>query len=237
MPPNNSKIEFNPSAMVLYIDNDLLIINKPSGLLSIQDGYDPNLPHLLTVLEPEFGKLWVIHRLDKETSGIVILGRNSETHRSFNRLFQTRDIIKIYKCLVIGSPSWNCFQANFPLFVNADRLHRTLVNPQKGKPALTSFSIIERLTELSLLECQLFTGYTHQIRAHLFHLGYPILGDTLYCLAKDRKIAAENYGFNRIALHASSVSFSHPKNKQELIIAAPYPPDLNLLINQLRLKP
>jgi len=237
MPTNNSKIELNPSAMVLYIDNDLLIINKPSGLLSIQDGYDPNLPHLLTVLEPEFGKLWVIHRLDKETSGIVILGRNAETHRYFNQLFQTRDITKIYKCLVIGSPSWNNFQANFPLFVNADRLHRTLVNQQKGKPALTSFSVIERFTELSLLECQLFTGYTHQIRAHLFHLGYPIIGDSLYCARKDRKLASNEYGINHIALHASLVKFTHPKSNRELEITAPNPHDFDLLINQLRSNP
>lgn len=237
MPSNQKTSDFKSSEMVLYIDEDLLIINKPSGLLSIQDGYDRNLPHLLTILEPEFGKLWVIHRLDKETSGVVILGRNAETHRYFNQLFQSREIIKIYHCLIIGSPSWNNYQANYPLLVNADRLHRTLVNPLKGKPALTSLSVLERLDELTLLECQLFTGYTHQIRAHLFYLGYPILGDSLYCPSKDRKKASTNYGLNRIALHAFLISFAHPTMNKELTVTAPYPTDLDLLIKHLRSEP
>ena len=79
---------------ILYIDQWLLIVNKPAGLLSIQDGYDPSLPHVRTILEPEFGRCWIVHRLDKETSGVFLLSRSAEVHRKLNMLFETRNIKK-----------------------------------------------------------------------------------------------------------------------------------------------
>ena len=89
--------EFNfapPQSMILYLDADLIVINKPSGLLSIRDGYNENLPHLATYLEKTVGKIWIIHRLDKDTSGVMLLARNPETHRFFNAQFRTRNVQK-----------------------------------------------------------------------------------------------------------------------------------------------
>lgn len=226
--PLNDNLD--PQSMLLYSDADLLVINKPAGLLSIQDGYDRSLPHLATIMEPVFGKVWTVHRLDKDTSGVMLLGRNADTHRYFNELFKSRTIEKTYHCLVLGHPIWEEKLVNLPLAVNADRLHRTRVDEIRGKPAKTGIEVLKRYDSYTLLACQLFTGYTHQIRAHLFHLELPILGDSLYCQRSQRQIALKCFGLARLALHAYSISFDRPHGGQYLTFMAPYPPDFAALL-------
>lgn len=218
---------FDPVSMIIFSDPDLLVINKPAGLLSIQDGYDRSLPHLATILESIYGKVWIIHRLDKDTSGILLLGRNAETHRYFNEKFKDRSINKTYHAFVLGHPDWNEKMIDLPLKTNADRLHRTRVNISQGKPAVTGFKVINRYPDHTLLECQLYTGYTHQIRAHLFELDLPILGDMLYCQKFQRELLRSKFNFDRIALHAFSIGFEHPKIHQYLVFQAPYPLEFN----------
>lgn len=221
---------YDPKDMILYHDADLAVVNKPAGLLSIQDGYDLTLPHLATVLEPLLGKVWIIHRLDKDTSGVLVLGRNADAHRYFNIKFQDRSVQKIYHAFVLGQPEWDGKLVELPLKVNADRLHRTRVNEVDGKPAMTGFQVLKRFTEYALLECELLTGYTHQIRAHLFALNLPILGDTLYCQKDQRKLVKANFNFDRLALHAYSISFIHPKTKQRMQFQAAYPTEFEALL-------
>lgn len=92
---------------VLFQDNFLLAINKPPGLLSLPDGYDPNLPHLRSLLEPQYGPLWVLHRLDRDTSGVILLARDTQTHRAMNGQFEKHQVVKTYHALVQGSPEWH----------------------------------------------------------------------------------------------------------------------------------
>jgi len=226
---STSTTAFDPQSMLLYIDSDLIVINKQAGLLSIQDGYDLSLPHLATVFKPKYGKVWIIHRLDKETSGIMLLGRNAQTHRALNEQFKNRTIEKIYHCLVIDNPPWNSKLINLPLLKNADRLHRTRVNNKMGKPAMTVFKVLKRFERYALLECQIFTGYTHQIRAHLFHMQMQILGDTLYCSSEQRNMGRDIFGLTRLGLHAYSIAFQHPHDDQRMQLTAPYPHDFKSL--------
>jgi tRNA pseudouridine32 synthase / 23S rRNA pseudouridine746 synthase len=229
-----------PAEIVLYQDPAILVVNKPPGLLSLQDGYDRTLPHLTTVLAPEYGPLLIVHRLDRDTSGILILARTIVAHRSLNVQFQKRSVEKIYHTLVFGVPSWHEISANFPLRKNGDRKHRTVIDFKLGKKASTDFLLLEKFTQHSLIEARPHTGYTHQIRAHLAHLGFPVLADALYGSAESANqgpapdLLASPVPIQRLALHACSITFTHPTRLDRVTFSAPYPTDFSNAILTLR---
>jgi len=165
---------------MVYQDDDILVVNKPAGLLTLSDGYDPAQPYLKKYLEGKFGPIWVVHRLDKLTAGLIVLARDSETHRYLSIQFEKRLVEKKYYCYVVGCPDWQTRVNDTPLKVNADKKHRTLPDCEKGKPSKTSFRVIRELSFVSFVEAIPHTGYTHQIRSHLYSMGFPIFGDELY---------------------------------------------------------
>jgi len=191
----------------IYSDDDILVINKPSGVLSIADGYNADIPHLRSLLEPDFGRLWMVHRLDKESSGVMVLARNAQAHKSLNQQFKERLVEKIYHALVFPCPKWQSQVIDLPLSINTGRKHLTRVDFEKGKPAYSHFKVLNISSSCCLLECAITTGYRHQIRAHLYQLGIGILGDPLYCPPQNHWKA---HSFARMMLHASRISFSHP---------------------------
>lgn len=194
---------------IVFADDSLVVINKPAGLRSVPDGYDPSLPHLRGVLEPYLGRLWMVHRLDKDTSGLMVLARDADSHRELNRQFREHEPVKHYIARVAPLPSWDEISLDAPLRVNADRGHRTHVDFAMGKPARTDFWVLRRGLAWAELDCRLFSGVTHQIRAHLYHLGLGILGDPLYQPPQFK--AASKPDVDRMMLHASELSFTHPK--------------------------
>jgi len=203
---------------VLFTDESLVVINKPAGLRSVPDGYDPSLPYIRSVLEPFLGKLWMVHRLDKETSGLMVLARDADAHRELNRQFRQHEPIKHYLAQVAPQPLWNEIIIEAPLKVNADRAHRTRVDFETGKPARTDFLVRRREENWAELDCTLHTGITHQIRAHLYHLGLGILGDSLYQPPQFKAVSKPEA--NRMMLHASELTFSHPKTGAVLQFSA-----------------
>ncbi len=219
-----------PLLPILYHDAALLVINKPAGLLSIPDGYDPDLPHLRSLLEPELGPLWIVHRLDKDTSGALVVARDAEAHRVLNRLFREHRIQKTYHGLVAPAPEWQTKTVDIPLQINADRKHRTRANPSEGKPAWSSFSVLKRFSQAALLEITIRTGITHQVRAHLRSLGLALLGDTLY----QAGLAAPTPEAGRTMLHARELVFPHPHTGKSLTVTAPYPDDFREAYTDLR---
>jgi RluA family pseudouridine synthase len=216
---------------ILYSDRWLVVINKPAGLLSIQDGYNLDAPHVRSLLEPDFGRCWIVHRLDKETSGVLLLARTKEVHRSISILFEERKISKEYRAIANGKPPAGEFEINLPLLVNGDRRHRTIVDLEKGKPALTMVEVISSNRDLSFLSIKTRTGYTHQIRCHLAYMGFPLLGDTLYTPKVAIPQPEEKTSIKRVALHSNNVKFVHPYTNQEVTFIAPYPPDLSALLD------
>lgn len=207
---------------LIYQDDFLLVVNKPSGLRTIPDGYNPDLPHLSGILTRQFGQLWTVHRLDKETSGILLFARNPDVHRHLNLQFDRREISKIYHAITAGSPLWQKMEIDLPLRVNGDRKHRTIIDQKQGKPATSTVEVLARYLQSSLLYIQPKSGYTHQIRAHLAAVGFPILFDPLYNPTPNSPFTGD---FGRLALHALQVKFIHPKTGNTSIFEAPYPQD------------
>lgn len=234
--------------MVLWADESLLAINKPAGLPTLPDGYNPSAPHVRSLLEPEYGRLWIVHRLDKDTSGVLALARSAQAHRSLNTQFAAHQAHKVYHALVVGNPPWEGTSAEMPLRPDGDRRHRTVVDPERGKPALTELRLLEHFGVYSLVEAVPRTGRTHQIRAHLAALGFPLAGDMLYGESQGifpNEInpnyhagkAGECALIQRPALHAWSLEVHHPLRDETLRFEAPHPKDFAAALRQLRKHP
>ncbi len=220
----------NFSIETIYGDEHILAVNKPAGLPTLRDGYIKDAPYLIELLEQQFDRLWIVHRLDKDTSGVVLFARSAEAHKALNVAFETRQVAKIYHAIVMGVPEWEELTIELPLLADGDRKHRTIVDRIEGKYALTRCRVLEKFAQHSLIEAKPETGRTHQIRSHLLAQGFPILGDPLYGRARsiDRGL------IDRSALHARSIAFQHPINQRSILIEAKYPIDFDRTLNQLR---
>ena len=230
---------------ILHEDADILIVNKPSGMASVPEGYSSDQPDLVAMLEPGFGRVWVVHRLDKETSGAIVFARNEETHRNLSMQFEQRDVNKVYHALVVGQPDWTERKVLVPLVIDGDRHHRTLPDPDKGKPAVTQFNLLQRIRKYALLEARPETGRTHQIRAHAKFMALPIVCDTLYGDGEPIYLSTFKKGYRakgdreeralieRLALHAFQLEIVHPSTGERVQFEAPYPKDLRATISQL----
>jgi len=214
---------------LLWQDEDLLVIDKPAGLPTLPDGYNPDQPHVKSLLEPVYGPLWIVHRLDRGTSGVLLLARNPAAHRSLNAQFEASSVEKVYHALVVGYPTWEQHTTHAPLRVNGDRQHRTVIDPRRGKRASTGLRVLERFDAYTLFEARPASGRTHQIRAHLAALGFPIAADALYGGGeRERPLLA------RMGLHAYSLRCDHPASGERLSFSAPYPEDLEEVLRKLR---
>jgi RluA family pseudouridine synthase len=211
---------------ILYSDDAIIILDKPAGLSVLPDGWEKDSSYLVKLLEEQFGNastssargIFIVHRLDKTTSGVMVFARSAEAHRSLNIQFEKHEARKIYHAIMEGNPKWDEKIAKFPLRVNVGHKHRTMVDDKNGKPSETRFKVIKRYPDHTLLEAELMTGRTHQIRVHAYALGHPLLGDILYSASETNLIA-------RPALHAHSLAFNHPTSNERLTFTAPYPPD------------
>ncbi len=212
---------------ILDCDDALLVLHKPAGLLSIPDGYDPRKPYLQSILEPQYGRLWIVHRLDKDTSGVIVLARTAAAHRALNAQFSQNQVEKSYLAIVTGEPTWDEKVVDAPLRSSVGRRKRTVVDPLRGKAALTVFRLLARFPAHALIEAYPKTGRTHQIRAHLYSLGYPVLADPLYGEGTPSK------HIQRLALHAQSLRLRHPLSGTWITFTAPIPADMVTVLKTL----
>ena len=219
---------------ILHIDDHIIVINKPAGLPVLPDGWEKDAPYLVKILEEEFGKIFIVHRLDKITSGVMVFARDAETHRSLNIQFEKHEAQKVYHAIVEGNPKWNEKITKFPLHANVGHKHRTIVDDKHGKPSETRFRILKRYPEsdlyepAALVEALPMTGRTHQIRVHAAALRHPLLGDVLYG-------ATETSLTLRPALHAYSLTFTHPATNERVTFKAEHPTDFATTLKLLDL--
>jgi tRNA pseudouridine32 synthase/23S rRNA pseudouridine746 synthase len=218
----------------IWEDEQILVINKPSGLLTIPDGYHDELTSLSWILIAIYNKIWVVHRLDKETSGVILFAKSALAHRNLSLQFQNRAVEKVYHGIVYGYFEWNSINIQVPLRVNGDRKHRTIPDEVNGKPASTDFNVIDRKNEFSLIDARPHTGYRHQIRSHLASAGCTLLCDNLY-RAPQQELRDFSTIINHLALHACSITFQHPQTQERVTFQAAYPHEFQSAINLLDL--
>lgn len=212
---------------IVYSDPHILIVNKPAELSVLPEGWDKTAPYLVQMLEKQFEKVWVVHRIDKVTSGIIVFALSAEAHRSLNIQFEKHEVEKTYHALLNGAPKWEEKLTKFPLRVNVGHKHRTVVDDRNGARSETRFKILERWQASALVEAQPMTGRTHQIRVHAYALGHPLLGDILYS-------APETDVITRPALHAFSLTLTHPETGKRLTFQADYPSDFLAAVGLLQ---
>ena len=237
---------------LIYADDDMIAVNKAAGLLVAADRWDIEAPRLDLLIQKELPqiaplcqKLYAVHRIDKDTSGILLYALNAEAHRALNTAFQEREIKKTYRLLIHGRVSEEQFTVDLPLRADGDALHRTVVDKRRGKEAITHFTALETFRQFSLLEARPVTGRTHQIRAHLAAAGYPIVCDSLYGSGKPVLLSelkqrwrgdvyAEQPLIRRLALHAYQLEGIHPRTSESFSFTAEYAKDFKSTVHQLQ---
>ena len=229
---------------VVYVDDDIAVLNKRSGILTAADRYDETAPRLDTAAEKEFGRLFAVHRIDRDTSGIIVYARTARAHKNLCEQFANRTVDKTYHCIVYGHPLWNRLDVNLPLLADGDLRHRTVVNRKAGKPSFTAFRLLGYCGQYAWLSASPQTGRTHQIRAHLAANKLSIVCDPLYggnqkpILLSEIKRRWHGDEFeerpllSRLALHAYRISLLHPVSGNAITLTAPYPRDMEAVRKQ-----
>ncbi|MBS1645273.1 MAG: RNA pseudouridine synthase [Bacteroidetes bacterium] len=230
----------------IYEDDHLVIVNKPANLLSIADRFDSNQASVRSLIQAELKlPIFVVHRLDKETSGLIAFAKHESSHRYLSQLFERHEIEKLYAGLVLGRVNTEAARIELPIAEHPFVKGKMIVSKQ-GKLSVTDYRVVESWPLYSLMQWQIHTGRTHQIRVHMAASGHPIVCDTLYGDGKAFLLSSVKPKFklskteeqerpllNRLALHAYRLQFEGPDGK--LILAeAPIPKDLSACIAQLR---
>jgi 23S rRNA pseudouridine1911/1915/1917 synthase len=227
--PELEKVEAQPEQItldVIFEDDDLLVLNKPAGIV-MHPGAGHQAHTLVNALLAHCQNLsgiggkerpGIVHRLDKETSGALVVAKNDATHRDLSSQFAARTMTKIYLALVAGILRKTSGIIDKAIARHPVHRQRMSIARRQGRSAKTEYRVLRSGEEISLVECILHSGRTHQIRVHLHHLGHPVLGDKLY----GGKRAGD---FSRQMLHAWKLAFRHPRSGEEMSFEAPVPRD------------
>ncbi|MCL4106535.1 UNVERIFIED_CONTAM: hypothetical protein GTU68_009669 [Idotea baltica] len=219
---------------VIYEDSGLLVINKPSGLaVHGGSGLSYGLIECLRQMRPDDRSLELVHRLDRDTSGCILLAKKRAVLREIHRLLRGVGVDKRYLALVRGHWPKHTRIVDAPLQKNTLQSGERMVRVNKeGKSAVTEFSIVERFTDATLIEARPVTGRTHQIRVHAQHAGYPLLGDEKY-MDDESRAFCKRIGLKRLFLHAASLSFVLPE-QDRINLSAELDLELTTLLDRLR---
>jgi 23S rRNA pseudouridine1911/1915/1917 synthase len=229
---------------ILAETNDWVAVNKPSGLLSIQDRHQHELPSVKGWLDHQYGQVFIVHRIDKDTSGLLLFAKHEEAHKYLNNLFESRQVQKKYLGIVHGTPLQTEGTIDAAMAEHPAK-NGSMVVHAKGKPAITHYKVLQSFGKFSLLEFDIETGRTHQIRVHAKHLGHPIVCDPIYSDGKGvflsdfkRKVHLGKFTeeerplLHRLGLHAYQLSFTD-SNGQAISLEAPLHKDMRALLQQL----
>ena len=223
---------------VIYEDADIIVVNKPKGMVVHPANGNPDgtlVNAIMNICKDSLSGIGgeirpgIVHRLDKDTSGVIIIAKNDKAHINISEQIKNHKIEKTYIALVRGIVKENQATINMPIG-RSTKDRKKMAVTRNGKNAITHFKVIERFTRenCTLLEIKIETGRTHQIRVHLSEIGYPIIGDEVYSSGKNL------WNIKGQCLHAKSLKFKHPTTNQEMFIEAPLPEYLSSLIKRLK---
>jgi 23S rRNA pseudouridine1911/1915/1917 synthase len=215
---------------ILFEDDDLLVLNKPAGLV-VHPGAGNQTQTLVNALLYHCTNLsgiggqqrpGIVHRLDKETSGCLVVAKNDAAHQHLSRQFAEREVKKIYLAIVAGTLKRPRGTIDAAIGRHPVQRKKMSVQPTKGRLAKTDYRVLQAGRGVSLVECAIHSGRTHQIRVHLHHIGHPVIGDSLY----GKRVTAAP----RQMLHAWKLGFTHPRTNERLFFEAPVPADLQAVL-------
>ncbi|MGC4233566.1 MAG: RluA family pseudouridine synthase [Niabella sp.] len=236
-------MKFKLSDLIVFENNDLVALNKPSGMLSVPDreGEEPSLKDHLKQQYPE---IYTVHRLDKETSGLIIFAKTASAHKHFSKQFEERKTVKIYLGLLIGSLQKTEGTVDAPIAENQVKRGSMLIH-KRGKSAITDYKLLKDFKRYSWVQFRIHTGRTHQIRVHAKELGHPLVGDVVYGDGKPvllssfknkfklgKEMEEEKPLLNRLALHAFQLKITG-ENGELFELEAPLYKDMRVTLLQL----
>ena len=202
---------------ILHRDERLVVLDKPQGLLSVPGIGPAKQDCLASRVSQIMPTARIVHRLDRDTSGVIVLALDAEAHRELSRQFHDREVVKIYIAMVHGRPGADEGSVEASIRKNPDDPPRQVIDPVHGRSARTGWRVLERGAKATRLELRPVTGRSHQLRLHMLHLGHPILGDDLYAPEAVQCMA------ERLLLHAQSLTIVHPTNAAPMTFTAPCP--------------
>jgi len=205
------------SPEILFVDEMIVVVNKPTMLLSVPGRSVDKQDSVVSRLALHYPGIREVHRLDWETSGVMLLARTVEAHRELSRQFREREVTKRYLAVVYGTLAMEMGEVALPLRCDWPNRPRQMVDLDAGKPSLTRWRRLAVEGDRSRVELTPVTGRSHQLRVHMLALGHPILGDRLYATAEPLAMA------ERLLLHAESLSFHHPSSGDPLTVESPAP--------------
>jgi 23S rRNA pseudouridine1911/1915/1917 synthase len=246
--PGPKSAEAQPEEMaldILFEDESLLVLNKPAGLVvHPAAGHEEHtlvnalLHHCRDSLSGIGGvaRPGIVHRLDKETSGCLVVAKNDETHLALSKQFSERQVDKVYNAIVCGEIMRDGGEIRAAIARHPSHRKRMAVrDDDSGRPAHTKWKVLERLSGATFVEAHIFTGRTHQIRVHFQFLGHPVAGDKIYGARQNLRLAdAAGYEAPRVMLHALNLSFTHPGTGKRVNFIAPLPQDFKEALKLLR---
>jgi len=246
MQPNSIKIQMESKGVsIIFEDEDFIAVNKSAGMLTIPDRHDETQLSLYKILTDRYGKIFIVHRLDRDTSGLVLFAKNETSHKYLSQLFEKRNIEKFYLGIVRGSLPEKTGSIDEPIAEHSFRKGEMTIN-KKGKASLTKYKVVEDYVIYSLVQFNIHSGRTHQIRVHMKFAGHPIACDAVYgdgkpillsSFKKKYKLSKgeeeERPILNRLALHSYRLNFKDANNNLHTL-EAPVPKDINALLQQLK---
>ena len=234
------------SLHILSEDDDYIFINKSAGMLTLPDRFDNSIPSLYHILKVHYGDIFIVHRIDKQTSGVIAFAKNADAHKELNQQFESHQVKKTYWALVQGTLKNDNGEIDLAIGESSSKAGTMKIDTANGKKSVTEYRVIERFINYTLVEVEPLSGRTHQIRVHFKAIGHPLAVDELYGNANGIKLSAikKNYKIkggdvekpliSRLTLHAKSLSFHHFRSRQAVTVEAPLPKDFDRTVKQLR---
>ena len=207
-PPKNKDLD------IIYLDDDIIVLNKTAGLLSVA-GKGKELSDCLEArVKVKFRKATIVHRLDCDTSGLIVMAMHIDAHRNLSRQFEMREVKKTYIAEVVGKVEKKTGEINAPIRCDIENRPKQIIDFENGRSAITKWQVIEYKDKTTILELTPITGRTHQLRLHMQYIGHAIIGDRIYADDKIFNMA------KRLHLHAEKLEFTQPITKQEISLTS-----------------